>query len=81
MTPAEASKLCIKLHGYGLGEKVVRAIQEDAQPKIEYCKECNTPLSNCGPQDSDGEPSLDCQVCILRSELNAARTNSVPTSG
>ena len=35
MTPLEASKLCIKMAGYGIGKpRVVEAIQKDAQQEI-----------------------------------------------
>lgn len=37
------------------------------------CGICGGELSNCGAPDEDGIPSLDCQPCILREELEALR--------
>lgn len=34
--------------------------------KFEYCEECNTPLSQCGPEGVDGIPTMDCIACKLR---------------
>lgn len=30
---------------------------------------CNHPLSQCGPEDDDGVPTLDCKVCQLRDHV------------
>lgn len=43
-----------------------QSISTDA---LNYCDECGFPLSQCGPQDRDGEPSLDCKVCALRADI------------
>lgn len=43
-----------------------QSISTDA---LTYCDECGFPLSQCGPQDGDGEPSLDCKVCDLRADI------------
>lgn len=40
---------------------------------MEYCEDCNFPLSACGEQNIDGTPSMDCQVCKLRDLLAAER--------
>jgi transcription elongation factor Elf1 len=33
------------------------------------CEVCNGELSQCGPQDNDGIPTMDCKVCQLRSKI------------
>lgn len=38
----------------------------------ERCKTCNAELSPCGPQDDDGEPSMDCQPCQLTAQRDSA---------
>ncbi len=37
------------------------------------CEDCNAELSQCGPQDEDGEPTLDCKVCDLWEKLKDER--------
>lgn len=37
--------------------------------EFEFCEICNHPLSQCGSQDSDGEPTLDCVPCNLRTRI------------
>jgi transcription elongation factor Elf1 len=44
---------------------------------FEYCDECNHPLSACGEQHNDGTPSIDCQVCKLRSLLADVRQQAI----
>jgi hypothetical protein len=36
---------------------------------FEYCSKCNSPLSACGEQSVDGCPTMDCQVCQLREQV------------
>lgn len=54
-------------------ESMAQLRSELEQAKSEWCEECNFPLSACGPQNSDGEPLMDCKVCQLRFELKQAR--------
>jgi hypothetical protein len=35
----------------------------------ERCQECSAELSACGEINPDGTPSLDCEVCQLRAEV------------
>ncbi len=35
---------------------------------LNYCNDCNSPLSACGEPNPDGTPSEDCLVCIIRSQ-------------
>ena len=35
------------------------------------CVVCNAELSCCGPPDDDGEPSLDCKMCILAGRVKS----------
>lgn len=37
---------------------------------LDWCEECHFPLSQCGPQGVDGEPSLDCKGCQLRERID-----------
>ena len=44
------------------------------------CDVCSAELTQCGPKDTDGEPTWDCKVCLLsaerdklQSELSQAR--------
>jgi hypothetical protein len=55
--------------------KGLRAERNDArsEPAAERCEDCNSELSQCGPQGLDGEPSMDCLVCKLREQLAAER--------
>ena len=34
-----------------------------------YCSVCNSPLSQCGHPNGDGEPTMDCEPCQLRAEI------------
>ena len=43
-----------------------RALAESERKQCERCVACNAELSQCGPLDTDGEPSLDCKECQLR---------------
>jgi hypothetical protein len=36
------------------------------------CDECGGALSQCGPPSPNGEPTLDCLVCLLRLRLENA---------
>lgn len=54
----------------------LKTLEQDAQiaacRDMEYCKTCNTPLCQCGELNCDGEPTMDCLVCKLRTERDAA---------
>lgn len=43
----------------------------EMRAEAEYCEDCGTPLSQCGPLGPDGIPTMDCQVCQLREQLAA----------
>ena len=39
------------------------------------CPNCNGEISRCGVPNSEGIPTLDCKVCILRDEIKRLRAN------
>jgi hypothetical protein len=58
--------------------QIMAAIPTSKTEELEWCEECNFPLSPCGEQNVDGTPSMDCKVCQLRdkvAQLTAARAS------
>ena len=47
----------------------VLASEGVVDPVADRCQECNAELSNGGEPDPDGIPSMDCEVCRLRAEV------------
>jgi len=47
---------------------IATALRDAARVPEERCAECNGELSACGEMTPNG-PSMDCEVCILRSTL------------
>ncbi len=80
--PREHTPLCYTPDVCQCGANVYNALRNHALAlceaalkgsQLEFCKECNHPLSDCGPQNSDGTPSMDCMVCQLKSDLLTER--------
>lgn len=68
--------IALRKHARTLETSLARLQSENeklTKERLVYCETCNHPMSQCGHEGVDGEPSLDCKVCTLRAELAEAR--------
>ena len=54
-------------------DHITYPVSVPALPEFDRCETCNAELGPFGQQGTDGEPTLDCIVCILREKLASAQ--------